>query len=245
MELEIEPVEVSLPIEEAELLILVFDGSRSMSWKKTTEDERSKVEHLMDIAEDLIVRLKESSQCDRYRVAPLYFATDVVPSDPVYTNPRNTEIENPVKVANYGKTAIAKALRKCREIYEDFLNDETLPNIKYCTVYLFTDGKDHVDGTSAVRDEASNLKRFLADRAQQPNLATIAFGDKADRKLLEEISSQLSKRQKRHLSNKRVLNYLPNKDRMFIEGHSEGMITEETAEALKQFVWVLSQTAKQ
>ena len=230
------------PVEEVELIILILDGSGSMKWKKTTHDGKSKVHHLMQILDGFLVRLKNSENAGRYRIAPVYFASKIFTESTLYAPPTTVEIQNPVIRAGAGKTAIAKALRKCTEIFEEFINDETLPDEKYCTVFLFTDGNDDVSGDNAVRNAAKDLKKHLQDISNEPNLATIAFGSKADESLLQEIASSLSERQKRHLFHALVLNQLPNKEKMFIRGHSQGLMTQDIVESLKRFVWVLSTT---
>ena len=230
------------PVEEVELIILVLDGSGSMKWKKTTHDGQSKVHHLMEILDGFLARVRNSENSGRYRIAPIYFATKIFTESNLYAHPDAVVVQNPVTRAGAGRTAIAKALRKCTEIFEEFIKDDTLPDEKYCTVFLFTDGNDDVSGDNAVRNAAEDLKTHFQDVSIEPSLATIAFGSKADESLLQEIASSLSERQKRHLRHSLVLNQLPNKDKMFIQGHSQGIMTHEIVESLKRFVWVLSTT---
>jgi len=216
-----------------------------MKWRKTTEDRRAKRDHLMDIVNDFMGRLKSSTVCDRYRIAPVYFSSAVYTAEPQYSNPREVLVEDPVDICGGSKTAIAKALRKCIEIHDQFMTDNTLPDEKFCTVFLFTDGNDDVSGDKAVLNAASDLREHLKDQSRQPSLATVAFGREADTRLLATIASELSERQKRHLRNAQIYDLLPDKNKMFILGHSEGVVTRETVEMLKRFVWVLSKTVKE
>ena len=230
------------PIEEVELIILAVDISSSVVSSTTKEGNQFGVQNFMSVIESFITRVQKSDSCDRYRIAPLYFSDNVITEDPLYQNPRYFTIKLPNNLGKTGKS-IVNALRDCIDIHERFMLDNTLPDEKFCTVFLFTDGKDDVNNHAAISSAASELKNHYRDWSRQPNLATISIGSNADDALLEEIASELSERQKRHMSHAQVMEFLPNEDKMFISENIKGASCDRISEVLKQFVWVLSRSA--
>jgi len=103
---------------------------------------------------------------------------------------------------------------------------------------LITDGLETEGGD--VRKAANIFKAHPIT----PILATVGIGDDANEELLIDIASPCSERQRRHLEWKHVLKHLPNKEKLYLRGHEKGILTEDKAEALRQFVYVLSTTKK-
>ena len=65
----------------------------------------------------------------------------------------------------------------------------------------------------------------------------------ADEILLQGIASKPSERQIRHLDIAGVLSELPDKDKLFLQGHAKGgNITKKKIEAIRNFVETLSMT---
>lgn len=236
--------------EFAELLLFVMDGSGSMH-KKTTHDNREKVEHQKDIVNALIERLNKSPKSPMYRVSLIYF------SDQPYVETENDKvyftlsevlqkgINNSCEIAGGGTTSIACALGEAMNIIEKFEMDEGIPDKKHSTVFLFTDGRE-TDENGQETDEnkikveaaASSLKSYQSC----PSIATISFGMEADEELLKNIASGPNSMQKRKLDLARVLAQLPDENKLFIQGHSSGDVTLEKATALRNFVNILSNT---
>jgi hypothetical protein len=63
-----------------------------------------------------------------------------------------------------------------------------------------------------------------------------------NKELLVQIASESSERQQRHLKLAKVANQLENINKLFIDGNVGGEITKQKAEALRNFVYVLSVT---
>ncbi|MBD3157567.1 MAG: VWA domain-containing protein [Candidatus Lokiarchaeota archaeon] len=236
MEDVMEDIEYQEAIEEVELLLFLLDGSGSMT-QTNTHDKRKKVEHLMDVMTDFIPRIKSSSAAPRFRVQNVYFSDKPYPQAQ-YQTIGDFEIDNPVEKAGGGRTAIADTLLKSRDLIDEFNGDDTLPNDKYATVFLITDGRETSQGD--VEGSASMLKGHSVG----PLLATVGVGKDADEDLLLKIASEPTPRQIRHLDQHHLLQYMPNQDKLYLRAHEEGQITKKTAEALRRFVYVLSKTAK-
>jgi Mg-chelatase subunit ChlD len=233
-----------MPIGEAELLIFVMDGSGSM---KTTDtfDQRRRADHLYDLVKATMERLAKSTRKPIYRISLIYFDHQVYPVEKegrkYFTLDEALEyIKNPVEVTKMGSTNIAGALRKAMEIMNDFYKDETLPQNKRITVFLFTDGVENVENDNAVKEVANQIKAHPSS----PILATVSFGTSGEmnKGLLVQIASESSERQKRHLKLAKVANQLEDINKLFIDGNVGGEITKQKAEALRNFVYVLSVT---
>ncbi len=227
---------------EAELLVFVLDGSGSMT-ATTTFDGKPKVEHLESIMVKLLDRLSKSSKAPAFRVAFVYFSESAIletgegrkyfPIDEALKL-----FSNPVAKAGGRNTAIADALETVGSVLDDFTKDEGIPSQRHATVFLLTDGQENMRGADDVREAA----RIVTSNVIAPTLATISFGVDADEILLKEIASRPSERQIRHLDMAQVLSHLPDVTKLFIQGHADGKISEEKAEALRSFVETLSET---
>jgi len=237
---------VAVPLEEVELLVFVLDGSGSMTYTDT-EDKRSRADHLCELLKATLERLTTSTRSSAYRVSFVYFSDKVyveeVGGRKYFTlNEALQLLKNPVQVAGGQSTWIAGGLRKALEIINEFDRDESLPIKKRVTVFLFTDGAENVEGKDAVRQVANEIKTHRL----APILATVSFGteQETDKVLLKEIASEASEKQKRHLQMAGVISHLPDPNKLFIDGHVGGQITKQKAEALRNFVYVLSATRK-
>lgn len=240
-------VSAEVPLEEVELLVFVLDGSGSMDYNDTY-DKRSRAEHLCELLRATLERLARSSRRSAYRVNFVYFSDGVyveeVGGRKYFTLDEALQLlKNPVQVAGGRSTWIAGGLRKALEIIEEFERDESLPERKKVTVFLFTDGAENVEGKDAVRRYANEIKAHRL----APILATVSFGteQETDKDLLKSIASEASDRQKRHLKIAGVISHLTDPNRLFIDGHVGGEITKQKAEALRNFVYVLSATRKE
>ena len=233
---------------EVNLVAFVLDGSPSME-DKQTPDGRPKADHLVDIVKAVLQRLHGSAVAPSFRVSFTYFNSQVQTENDkgrVYFTLEEAlqRLENPVefmdRINPRGGTAIADALAEVRTtVLSNFKAADDLPDKRYSTVFLFTDGKENVRRKEDVGVEAGKLKMGGA------KIATISFGSDADTELLESIASDLSEKQKMQLEFARVINHLPNPEKMFIDGHAQGKITEEKAQAIRQFLDVLSRTYKE
>ena len=228
--------DVPTAIEEAELLMFLLDGSGSMA-ETTTHDGRQKVEHLMEVMSALLDRLKRGTAAARFRAQAIYFAAQPIPM-PKYHMLNEFVVENPVEKTGGGSTAIAKTLDTTGSLLDSFESDETLPDDKYATVFLVTDGQENMGGD--VPKASSKLKGHLI----APIIATVGIGADADESLLLETASETSERQLRHLGDYGLLKYMPDQSKLYLRAHEAGRITEDTAEALRRFVYVLSATKK-
>jgi len=230
--------ELRAPLEEAELLLFLLDGSGSMT-ETSTHDGRQKVAHLMEVLADLIPRLRSSGSSDRFRAQAIYFSA--IPSaQGTYCTLDNFVIDNPVSKAGGGSTAISSALDKAATLLDDFQKDQTLPPTKLSTVFLITDGHETVKHNKDVENSAGKLKGHPI----APILASVGVGKDVDEALLSGISSEPTPRQLRHLEYSKLVQFMPKKDKLYLRAHEQGRITKQTAEALRNFVYVLSKTAK-
>lgn len=231
-----------LPIDEVELLIFVLDGSSSMN-ESITYDNRKKADHVYDIVVALIDRLLKSPMIDRYRITLIYFSEKIYvekEGETQYFTVKECQgrLRNPLEVAGGGSTAIAGVLRKSKDIIDKFELDESMPTDKNVTLFLFTDGEETIESKQAVEEAASKIKACVSS----PSIATISFGDKADEDLLKKIASGPNERQKRHLDMAGVLQHLSDSNKLFLQGHVGGEITQRKAEVLKNFVVTLTET---
>ncbi len=243
-------------IEEAELLTLAIDCSGTMELQDVYGGLR-RADVLKELADGLVDRLNKSNVAPRYRVAPVYFC-ESVESEP-YMELREVKIKHPLDEAFPQKevfkkrlTCIACALEKAEGILNEFKEAEGLPETKYATIFLFTDGKENVRTSDAVKSIARKLKAHEIG----PLIATVALGteEEVDPTLLWEISSGIDDRQRRHLENADVLKYVKDSNsrvkdseedmRLFLWAREEhgSEITKEFAEAMRQFVIVLSKS---
>ena len=244
-------------IEEVELLTLAIDCSGTMGIQDVYGGKR-RADVLKELADGLVDRLNKSNTAPRYRVATVYFC-ESVESDP-YMPLHEVKIKHPLGEAFSEKevlkerlTCIACALEKAEDILNEFKEGEGLPETKYATIFLFTDGQENVRTKDAVKSIARKLKAHEIG----PLIATIALGteEELDPELLWEISSESNDRQRRHLDNADVLKYVKDSNsrvkdvseedlRLFLWAREEqgSEITKELSEAMRQFVIVLSES---
>jgi Mg-chelatase subunit ChlD len=232
-----------LPVSQAELLIFVMDGSGSMTETKTL-DGREKADHLYDIVKAVLDRLSKSTKEPNFRVAFIYFSEE--PHVETVKNAKYFKVNDAIRVlkkstdvAGGGKTAIADALEKANEIIEEFKNDPGVPQKRYATVFLFSDGLENIKKREDVEEAAMKIKNKTDISTF---LATISFGTDADEELLRKIASQASDLQRTVLDREGVLSELPDPNILFIQGHAGGSITERKARAIRNFVETLSLT---
>jgi uncharacterized protein YegL len=231
-------------VAEAELLVFLLDGSGSMS-QTNTFDGRSKEDHLVELVEWLLKRLQKGSKQSAFRVSYVYFSDWVeveTEEDQKYwtMDVAIDKLTSPVQRAGGGKTALADAINAVNDIVKTFNTDEGIPAQKNVTVFLFTDGNENVRKPEDVNSEAKQLLTI----DPTPIIATISVGMDADEDLLMEIASEPNERQLRHLDLSGVIHHLPDQNKLFLQGHVDGTVSEEKAEALRMFVETLSETSK-
>lgn len=233
-----------MPIQEAELLMFVLDGSGSMS-SKDTFDGRKRADHLYELVLATMDRLTKSEREPVYRCSLIYFSDVIIPMEDkgrwyFKLSEARELVKNPLEIAGGRSTSIAGALRKALEITDRFYKDETLPQNKRITIFLFTDGAETVENDDAIRNVISQIKAHPLS----PIIATASFGtsEEVNKNLLKEIASESSERQVRHLKLAKVEQHLESPNKLYIDGNVGGQITKEKAEALRNFVYVLSRT---
>jgi hypothetical protein len=210
----------------------------------STPDGQPKIAHLNHIVRSVLERLGNSSKCNSFKVAFVYFSTTVVHDQPngiKYFNLQQAleRFRDPIEVVGGQHTAIADALDVAFDLLDEFNSDEGVPNLKHATILLFTDGIENIRNSEAVKEESN---RIIAHNLA-PSLATISFGTDADETLLEIIATSPNERQLQHLRNANVLQHLPNRKKLFLIGHEAGVISEEKVNAIRNFVETLSKTA--
>ena len=241
--------------EEAELLILAIDSSGTMAINDVHGGKR-RADVLKALAEGLVDRLSKTEKARRYRISTVYFS-ESVEAEP-YKLLHEVKIRHPldevfpeIRDPQKRLTCIACALEKANEILDDFNKGEGLPDRKYATIFLFTDGRENVKEKIDVKNAARKVRRHDI----KPTIATIALGTKeeVDPELLWEISSECNERQKRHMVHAKVLRYVEESNsrvrqneelKLFLWARDvhEAEITERFVEAMRQFVYVLSET---
>jgi Mg-chelatase subunit ChlD len=232
----------SIPVSQAELLIFVMDGSGSMT-ERTTQDGREKADHLYDIVKETLETLSKSTKRESFRISFIYFSE--TPYVETIGNTKYFRVDEALQLLKKStevpgnNTAIADALRKANEIIDEFKNDISIPQRRYVTVFLFTDGLENIKTKEDVEEEAMRLRNRTDISV---SLATISFGSDADEDLLKKIASQLNYLQRRVLEMEGLLNELPDPDRLFVQGHATGTITERKAKTIRNFVETLSLT---
>jgi hypothetical protein len=137
-------------------------------------------------------------------------------------------------------TSIAAALSKANEVLDAVTDDVGLPVNKSATVFLLTDGHENMRPVEEVYGE---LGRLRSHAALAPTIATVSFGMDADDELLLDIANEPSERQMRHLELAGVAHEIQQEPRkLFLRGHSEGEMTITQANAVRNFLNVLSET---
>ena len=247
------------PIGFTVLIVFVLDRSLSMA-KPKTYDHRVKWIHLVELVERLLKRFEKSRIAPAFRVGFVWFSDDayivsaggkryfkVVDGNPALEAFSESTVNN----RPYGMTSIADALEAARDIIKDYINDDMLPDEKYVTVFLFTDGRETKRDPSDVASAAERLSVATAEelRALNPrnrlSIASIAMGLDADRETLRDIASYLREVQRKVLEERGLLEIVdpPYHEKMFIEAPRDGRLTREWEEAVRRFVERLSETA--
>lgn len=218
-----------------------------------TFNNRRKVDHQTLLCQGVLDRLVQGSKSRQFRGGVIYFSVDNKKETfgkKKYGLLDDIKIKDAVAQAGGNSTAIARTLESAREIIEDYLSDKSLPKNKGISLFLFSDGQENVQKKKDVEKVASQLKSkydvSIPDTKKKGSvlkIATVSFGKDADKNLLMSIASKPTDRQLSHLNSAGVLQHLPNKDKLFIEGHVKGKITKQKVEAIRNFVTTLSETA--
>ena len=224
------------PLSEIELILFLLDGSSSI--EEITSSGKSKVEYLIKFIKDLTQKLNQGEFRERYIASIMYFSKEVYVSE--YSNNPcirldDIEIKNPVKIIGSSKSSLINVLSKANEILNYFYNYSTFPESKFSTIFLITDGINCIDDDGAIIREAEKLKCHPVF----PSIATIALGDQSNIILLNNISSEIKDNQLRLLDLHGLLNFLPNKQKMFYIIHDKNPNIKKGADLLKSLVHLI------
>lgn len=246
------------PISFTVLVVFLLDRSRSMGDPKT-EDRRSKWEHLVELVERLTKRLEISNLAPMFRLSYIWFSDDVYvvrSGDKVYFPVETGEALEAFRASleenrPRGRTAMADALEAAAKVVEKYIEDNDLPEEKYVTIYLFTDGKETKRSIEDVINAADKIHGELAERLRalkevnRIGLATIALGKDADQETLRAIASFLRDAQRKVLAERDLLEIVdpPYHEKMFITAPKDDKMTKKWEEAVRRFVERLSETA--
>lgn len=229
------------PIDSCELILFLLDGSYSMTWEKTV-DKKPKIEKQTRLTRGVLDRLKGSSKSARFRIGVVYFSTEIY-KDKIgkkFFGPLNQfEFHEATKKVKPDDTAIADALLATEEMITQFLDEKALPKIKKVTIFLFTDGCETIKQNKDVIEAQKKLDNNYGDMLQ---IATISFGTDADEDLLKTIASKPRPEQIRALNNSGLIKLLPDKNTLFVEGHIDDKISDDKIEAIREFVFTISET---
>lgn len=246
------------PVSFTVLVLFLLDRSRSMNDPKT-DDRRSKWEHLVELVERLTKRLEVSNLAPMFRLGYIWF------SDDVYVVRRGDRVYFPVETGEAmdafqssleenrprGRTAMADALEAATKVVERYIEDNDIPEEKYVTIYLFTDGKETKRTIEDVINAADKIHGELAEKLKALNennrigLAAIALGKDADHETLRAIASFLREAQRKVLAERDLLEIVdpPYHEKMFITAPKDDRMTKKWEEAVRRFVERLSETA--
>ncbi len=147
-------------------------------------------------------------------------------------------LKMPCEITGGGKTSIVAALAKAREVLDAVHADEGLPaDKKFATVFLLTDGQENMQTAQEVHEEIGKLRAHPIS----PVIAVVSFGIDADDALLLTVANEPTERQVQHLQVAGVLGLISQEPRkLFLKGHSGGTVTKDQAEAIRNFLNVLS-----
>ena len=196
---------------------------------------------------EVLERLARSEKNDLFRISYIYFndKAQLVCEDGISYFPIDQAKEllgNPVHIMQGGATSIVNALSEVTEVFDDYLASTELPAEKKATIFLFTDGQENVGTKNDVIKKAMEIITYDLS----PILATISFGADADEELLKEIACPPSDKQLRHLDMAGVLDDLPDRNKLFVQGKGVGpTLTNRKVEAIRMFVETLSKTGQE
>lgn len=242
-------------LAEVELAIFLLDGSGSMCKPEEgatkTYDRRTKATHLFEIMRETLGRMHTSTKSSAFRVALIYFSEEATTEEIEVGEARTTYftpgaalevLKVPCEVTHGGKTSIVSALSEAQKVLDAVSRDDGLPANKFATIFLLTDGQETVQTAKEVREELGKLRTH----SLSPTVAVVSFGLDADDALLVDIANEPTERQVRHLELQGVLGLISQEPRrLHLKGHSEGEVTKQQAEAIRNFLNILTETIAQ
>jgi uncharacterized protein YegL len=190
------------PRTAEELILLLLDGSGSMSGKESQTGRvkaESVIYHLVRQQQgdsrdtgSLLQRLKASSNRDRFWLSVITFDNRI----DVALHPRRLEqvVPEDLDIDLLGKhgdlTAIGHALTTAHQIAQSWLDDADPLIPRFATILLMSDGQETV-GSDPV-GVAQTIKKNTSNELGRPQIAiaTAAYGDDADGATLSAIASQ-------------------------------------------------------
>lgn len=202
--------ELSAPKWHEELVILLLDGSGSMSEPERGTGHATKAEavvyHLVQepVGDgetaggqqgSLLQRLESSRNADRFSLAVITFddRVDVALHPRPLSEVQPEDLHIDLLGKHGGMTAIGAALEEASQLAQDWLTapdaDPRVP--RYVTILLMSDGQETMD-TDPVR-VAERIKAHIQQgdtSRSQVVIATAAYGDDADAATLEAIASR-------------------------------------------------------
>ncbi|MGA7606400.1 MAG: vWA domain-containing protein [Anaerolineales bacterium] len=185
--------ELPKPRTFEELPILVVDASGSMG-DKIQESGLTKAEdvirHLVKGPNSLFDRLMTSRNREDLYLSWLTFddRVDIILPRPIQQIPRE-EMDIPLLQKHGQRTAIGKALNEAFRVAQDWLALASPGISRYATILLMSDGQENAN--SDPLGAAAKIKSFGQGSGVRPKimLATAAYGDDADRVMLEAMAS--------------------------------------------------------
>lgn len=201
-----------------QLIILVLDGSESMTWKgRTGKTKGSEVETMV---QSFINRLKESTVVENFLMSIITYDTEVkIQQEPVPVKEMKT-MDNYDPTIGHGKrTAIGEALNTAYNVAKKFLDEKDKLG-RDVFIFLMTDGQNN-EGEDPIA--VSNRIR-QSEYAGQIKIVTTGYG--MDKEIRDDILMQITNIPKGGY----LRTYNPNELREFLErsltteGHEERVI---------------------
>lgn len=240
------------------LVIFLLDRSGSMN-ETNTYDGNTKYSHLCKLTQGLLERFKKSRMQPAFKVNFVWFNDQAKILEKNGKKYFDQKKDNPLEIFTNTKnnftpdngTNITSALLKASEIVDEYANDTNLPEDRYVTVFLFTDGFANIE-EDKVLDTANTLAFKLFDKISSGSLATIAFGKEANKELLRNIASPIKENQLNALQGTKIgetslIDYVDpqekqyNQKKIYIPFPKNGF-TKEWIEVVRHFVEKVSET---
>lgn len=242
---KIKPYKPPQSSEETELIIFLLDASSLMNEPfKLGNEESSEIIKKLDyqtfLVNEMLKSLKGTPLYSLYHCALVYFSKDnIILNKNNYVPIKDIEVKNASKMLGGNKVDIIKAFDLILELLNKFKNDEDLPENKYVTIYIFTDGshQEYIYNSKKIKEKA---KKIL-DHNLIPSLVTILLGsENKSIKLFEEISSNLKDIQKMKLQYEGLLDCLAIKNKLLLCSDKNQLDAQEIITFLSKLVFIVS-----
>ncbi len=245
-------------IDGLELLVFAGDGSLTMATTNTL-DGKSKASHMVKLDTEVLNSLyfkRELLEKTRHWMVSLLYFGDIIKTHNFHNSlPYNfveeasKVIRNPLEVlaGNGEGTLLADALFASGELVKNFLVEKAIHSDtkkRKGTIFAWTDGRENsTKYGQTLPVESINEYLNSPELKGKVQVATIFFGEDADISPLYQVSSKLSERQLKRLSNLKITHHLqPPGDRACLNGVCHGTLTSEKSEVIRRFIFELSNT---